>query len=93
MVNSTDARLTLRVPRGSRQDLHAEARERLRRTAVVDDVGAFDVTGVQPELNDLRVRVWATIDHDVVSETGLCEALSDVVGVEAVELAERESER
>ncbi|WP_142860363.1 hypothetical protein [Salinigranum halophilum] len=92
MSDPIDARLTLRIPRGSQQDLREEARERLARVDAVERVEAFDVTGVRPGLNDLRVRAEATVVCGPGAETSLDVHLSQAVGIERVERRD-ESER
>jgi hypothetical protein len=84
MARRVEARLTLRVPRDGERGLYEEAVDRLDRTAVVDRVEAFEVVGVRPGLNDLRVR--ATAAFVTADEAGTAvEALGDTVGIEAVE--------
>lgn len=85
MSETVETRLTLRIPRGSQRGLHDEARERLGRADEVERVVSFEVTGVRPGLNDLRVHADAT----VVSETPpdrLDAALTETVGIDQVEL-------
>jgi hypothetical protein len=93
MGRVVDARLTLRIPRGSQQDLREEARERLARVESVDRVDAFDVTDVRPGLNDLRVRARVSVVCTRGSEARLDDRLTDGVGVERVELVGGERER
>jgi hypothetical protein len=87
MSDPVDARLTLRVPRGSRNDLREEARERLARADAVERVESFDVTGVRPGLNDLRVRAQVTLTCEAATaaERDVDERLAAAVGIERVE--------
>jgi hypothetical protein len=85
MSEPVDARLTLRVPRGGRKDLREEARERLARVETVERVEAFDVTGVRPGLNDLRVHARSTVACET-DAADLDASLAEAVGIEAVEL-------
>lgn len=93
MSEPVETRLTLRVPRGSQQDLREEARERLARVPGVERVETFDVTGVRPGLNDLRIRAEATISCEEQVGRDLDVTLSEAVGIERVELLDTESER
>ena len=81
MPDRVEADVTLRIPRDSERSLHDEARERLAETAVVERVDSFDVTGVRPRLNDLRVHASVTVD--CASTTEPRQALAEAVGVGA----------
>jgi hypothetical protein len=70
MSRAVEARVTLRIPRGGRQELREAARDRLARASAVERVDAFDVTGVRPGLNDLRVRARTTVAADPASASG-----------------------
>ncbi len=92
MSEPVDARLTLRVPRGGRRDLREAARERLARIETVERVETFDVTGVRPGLNDLRVDARSTVACET-DATDLDASLASAVGIEAVEILGGEPER
>ncbi|WP_380681222.1 hypothetical protein [Salinigranum sp. GCM10025319] len=85
MSELVEARLTLRIPRDARGDVQEAAGRRLRRTGVVDRVESFDVTGVRPGLNDLKLRVETTVACDVDSASEATAALASAVGIEAVD--------
>jgi hypothetical protein len=85
MSELVEARLTLRVPRDGRGDVQDAAGRRLRRMGVVDRVESFDVTGVRPGLNDLKLRVETTVACDVDSAPEATAALTSAVGIEAVD--------
>lgn len=92
MPELVDARMTLRIPRGGRTDLREEARERLARVTAVEHVESFDVTGVRPGLNDLRVRARATVACETDAATDPDTALAESVGIERVELLDEEEQ-
>ena len=85
MSELVEARLTLRVPRDGHGDVQDAAGRRLRRMGVVDRVESFDVTGVRPGLNDLKLRVETTVACDVDSASEATTALASAVGIEAVD--------
>lgn len=85
MSELVEARLTLRVPRDEHGDVQDAAGRRLRRTGVIDSVESFDVTGVRPGLNDLKLRVETTVACDVDSASEARAALASAVGVDAVD--------
>lgn len=93
MSEPVETRLTLRIPRGGRKDIREEARERLARVESVESVEAFDVTGVRPGLNDLRVRARATVACEGHADAELDASLSEAVAIERVELLDSESEQ
>lgn len=84
-----DVTLTLRVPRDTAESLPECARSRLARLTPVADVDAFDITGVRPGLNDLRIRVEAAVHPTPDLDGGLERALESSVGVETVDENER----
>jgi Co/Zn/Cd efflux system component len=53
--------LVVRVARDAAGDLVEGARTRLERAEGVESVDRFEVTGVRPGLNDLRVTATATV--------------------------------